>query len=474
MDNSLLKPEILLNKKNIDPKIIWGDFLRIIKENVPTITFNTWFLPIKPIEVSDSTLKIQVPNSFFIEWIDEHYNTLINNAVSKLIGDDGKLVYIVNESEEKEAPLFKENSAQTSLVKENITVTENDDRPEYENFLNPRYNFDNFIKGEGNQLARAACYAISENPGKTTFNPLFLYGGVGLGKTHLMHAVGNKILQSFPDKKTIYLSSDIFTVQFVESIQNNKINEFSALYKSMDVLIIDDIQFLIGKEKTQDLFFHIFNNLHQSGKQIILSSDKPPRDLKGLNERLISRFQWGLTADIQPPDFETRIAILKNKSNSYGIDLSNEIIEFIAHNITSNIRELEGCLIKLLANASLNSKEIDFELTKKTVKEIATGRQVDISIDFITKVVCDYFKVEENKVREKNRKKEVVIARQVAMYLSKKMTRSSLKTIGLHFGGRDHSTVIHAYNNVERIMDDDFETRESIDSIRNKIEMSVA
>ncbi|MGD8779866.1 MAG: chromosomal replication initiator protein DnaA [Ignavibacteria bacterium] len=464
----------MLNKNSITPKLIWGDFLRIIKENVPTITFNTWFLPIKPIEINNSVLKIQVPNSFFIEWIDEHYNTLINNAVSKLLGEDGKLIYLVNESEESETPLFKDDSSQISRVKANNHIIENEDGHEYENYLNPRYNFENFIKGEGNQLARAAAYAISENPGKTTFNPLFLYGGVGLGKTHLMHAVGNKVIQNFPDKKTIYLSSDIFTVQFVESIQNNKINEFSALYNSMDVLIIDDIQFLIGKEKTQDFFFHLFNNLHQSGKQIILSSDKPPKDLKGLNERLISRFQWGLTADIQPPDFETRIAILKNKSKSYGIELSNEIIEFIAHNITSNIRELEGCLIKLLANASLNSKEIDFELTKKTVKEIATGRQVDISIDFITKVVCEYYKVDENKVREKNRKKEIVIARQVAMYLSKKMTRSSLKTIGLHFGGRDHSTVIHAYNNIERIMGDDLQTRDSIDSIRNKIEMSVA
>lgn len=242
----------------------------------------------------------------------------------------------------------------------------------------------------------------------------------------------------------------------------------------MDVLIIDDIQFLIGKEKTQDLFFHIFNTLHQSGKQIVLSSDKPPKDLKGLNERLISRFQWGLTTDVQPPDFETRIAILKNKSENYGIYLTNEILEFIAQNITSNIRELEGCLIKLLANSSLNSKEIDFELAKKTVREIATTRQVNISIDFITKIVCEFFKVEENKVREKNRKKEVVLARQIAMFLSKKMTRSSLKTIGLHFGGRDHSTVIHAYNSIDKTMMEDIKIRESIDTIKNKIEISVA
>jgi chromosomal replication initiator protein len=241
----------------------------------------------------------------------------------------------------------------------------------------------------------------------------------------------------------------------------------------MDCLIIDDIQFLIGKEKTQDLFFHIFNTLHQSGKQIILSSDKPPKDLKGLNERLISRFSWGLTTDIQPPDFETRIAILKNKASNFGINLSNEIFEYIAYNITSNIRELEGCLIKLLANASLNGKDVDFELTKQTVKEISTKKQVNISIEYITNSVCKHFDVDENKVREKNRKKEVVIARQVAMYLSKKLTKSSLKTIGLHFGGRDHSTVIHAYNSVEEMIKEDKQFKQTVDELRNKIEMSI-
>lgn len=222
------------------------------------------------------------------------------------------------------------------------------------------------------------------------------------------------------------------------------------------------------------MFVQIFNILHQTGKQIILSSDKAPKDLKGLNERLISRFSWGLSADIQPPDFETRVAILKNKSETYGISLSNEILEYIAYNITSNIRELEGCLIKLLASSSLNSKEIDFELVKKTVKEVSTNKQVNISIDFITKVVCEFFNVEENKVREKNRRKEVVLARQVAMYLSKQLTKSSLKTIGLHFGGRDHSTVIHAQTSIEQLITDDTQLREIIDSLKNKIEMSAA
>lgn len=447
---------------------VWKECLGLIKENVPFITYNTWFLPIKPFELEKSTLKIYVPNNFFVEWIEEHYNTLINKTISQVLGSDGKLAYVIYEdwvsSEEPELP-FSSNgsSAQAAQSKPR----------DFETYLNPRYIFENFIKGEGNQLARAAAIAVGENPGQTSFNPLFIYGGVGLGKTHLIHAIGNKILERFPDKRVVYISSDAFTVEFVEAIQGDTVNEFSSFYKSMDALIIDDIQFLVGKEKTQDLFFQIFNTLHQSGKQVVLSSDKPPKDLKGLNERLISRFSWGLSADIQPPDFETRVAILKNKSEVYGINLSREILEYIAQNITSNIRELEGCLIKLLANASLTSKEIDFDLVKKTVKEVSTNKQVNISIELITKVVCEYFNLEENKLREKNRRKEIVLARQVAMYLSKQLTKSSLKTIGLHFGGRDHSTVIHSQTSIETLIVGDQKMKEIIDSLKNKIEMRV-
>lgn len=467
--------QLLVSTMGNDPKIIWKECLKVIKENVPFITYNTWFLPIKPIHIEKSTLKIQVPNSFFIEWIDEHYNTLINKTIHQILGNNAKLAYVISEDLDKqEIETTIENKNTPPPPKQITTTTENSTKQDFESYLNPRYTFDNFIKGEGNQLARAAAIAIGDNPGETSFNPLFIYGGVGLGKTHLIQAIGNKIISNFPSKKVIYLSSDIFTVEFVEAIQSNTVNEFSNFYKNMDALIIDDIQFLIGKEKTQDLFFHIFNTLHQSGKQIILSSDKPPKDLKGLNERLISRFQWGLTADIQPPDFETRIAILKKKSEIYGISISPAILEYIAINITSNIRELEGCLIKLLANASLNSREISIELAKKIVKEIATDRKVNISIEFITKTVCEYLNVEENKVRDKNRRKEVVTARMIAMYLSKILTKSSLKTIGLHFGGRDHSTVIHAYNTVELTISEDMGFKETVDTIKNKIELSVS
>ncbi|MHB8929464.1 MAG: chromosomal replication initiator protein DnaA [Melioribacteraceae bacterium] len=449
-------------------KDLWKECLSLIKENVPFITYNTWFLPIKPFELENSTLKIYVPNNFFIEWIEEHYNTLINKTVSQVLGDSGRLVYVIYEEKET----AEEQTKETPSIG-NATTAPQIIKRDYETYLNPRYTFENFIKGEGNQLARAAAMAVGDSPGQTSFNPLFIYGGVGLGKTHLIHAIGNKILEKDQNKRVIYISSDAFTVEFVEAIQSNTLNEFSGFYKSMDALIIDDIQFLVGKEKTQDLFFQIFNTLHQSGKQVILSSDKPPKDLRGLNERLISRFSWGLSADIQPPDFETRVAILKNKSEVYGINLSREIVEYIAQNISSNIRELEGCLIKLLANSSLNSKEIDFELVKKTVREVSTNKQVNISVELITKVVCEYFGVEENKLREKNRKKEVVLARQVAMYLSKQLTKSSLKTIGLHFGGRDHSTVIHSQTSIEELALKDPKMKEILDSLKTKIEISV-
>ena len=462
--------EISESIKVEDHTTVWKACLLRIKDSVSMMTYNTWFLPIKPVELKNSNLKVQIPSQFFWEWIDEHFNVLITRSITEILGKEAKLTYVIAEEmsigESNDAPVEK-TPAQNNLQEKAKP------KHSFESNLNTRYTFDNFIKGEGNQLARAAAGAISDNPGGTSFNPLFLYGGVGLGKTHLIQAIGNQIVKNFPEKKVIYLSSDIFTVEFVESIQTNKVNEFSNFYRSMDVLIIDDIQFLIGKEKTQDLFFHIFNTLHQSRKQIILSSDKPPKDLKGLDERLISRFQWGLTADIQPPELETRIAILKRKAETYGMLVSNEILEYIATNITSNIRELEGCLIKLLASVSLSSKEITFELAKKTVKEIATDRKTStLTIETITKVVCEHLGVAENKIRDKTRKKEIVLARQIAMYLAKELTLSSLKTIGLHFGGRDHSTVIHACNSIEDYKRKDSSFQLIIDDIRNKVDLA--
>jgi len=456
----------LNNSGFYDASSAWKECLKSIKENVTLMTYNTWFLPIKPVELKDNTLKIQIPSQFFWEWIDEHYNTLINRTLVEILGAGAKLSYLI--AEENEHPEVSKTNSKPVIQ---LVPEANSQVPKHETYLNPRYTFDNFIKGEGNQLARAAAGAISENPGGTSFNPIFIYGGVGLGKTHLIQAIGNKIRTLFPNKKVIYLSSDIFTVEFVEAIQSNTVNEFSNFYRGMDVLIIDDIQFLIGKEKTQDHFFHIFNTLHQSRKQIILSSDRAPKDLKGLDDRLISRFQWGLAADIQPPELEMRIAILKKKSEDYGLDLSPDIFEYIANNITSNIRELEGCLIKLLANASLGSKSINLELAKQTVKEIATDRKVNVTIETITNIVCEILNVDENKIRDKTRKKEIVMARQIAMYLSKELTKSSLKTIGLHFGGRDHSTVIHACTMVEEYATKDQALKDIINSVRTQVEL---
>ena len=470
MDNlKFINLEISNSSTSVDANTVWKKCLLHIKENVTLMTYNTWFLPIRPVSFEDNNLKVQLPNQFFWEWIDEHFSTIVNKTIFDVIGPAGKLSYIISDDkDQKEEEIVKKNIP-VEVVKTKVVEPA---LPKHETNLNPRYRFDNFIKGEGNQLARAAAGAISDNPGGTSFNPFFVYGGVGLGKTHLIQSVGNTILEKFPEKKVIYLSSDSFTVEFVEAIQSNRVNEFSGFYRNMDVLIIDDIQFLIGKEKTQDLFFHIFNTLHQSRKQIILSSDKPPKELKGLDERLISRFQWGLSADIQPPELEMRIAILKNKAEDYGMNVSTEILEFIAGSITSNIRELEGCLIKLLANASLNSREITLELAKKTVKEIATDRKINITIEDISKAVCQYLNIAENKIREKTRKKEIVLARQLAMYFSKELTKNSLKTIGLHFGGRDHSTVIHACTSIEHMRNSDNSMKDLIDSIRNKLELN--
>ena len=464
----------LLEKSNlVDHSVIWKNCLSKIKDSVTLMTYNTWFLPIKPIQISNNVLKVELPSQFFWEWIEEHYNSLINKTIAEVIGPEAKLSYIIHDIPEQHDNIPENgNGAKDKITVGTITSTV---KHNFESFLNTRYTFDNFITGEGNQLARAAAGAISNNPGGTSFNPFFVYGGVGLGKTHLIQAIGNEIVKNFPNKRVIYLSTDIFTVEFVEAIQSNRVNDFSNFYRSMDVLIIDDIQFLIGKEKTQDLFFHIFNILHQSKKQIILTSDKPPKNLKGLDERLTSRFQWGLSADIQPPELETRIAILKKKAEAYGMAVSGEILDYIATNITSNIRELEGCLIKILANSSLNSKEITFELVKETVKEIATDKKIiNINIDSITKTVCNHFNIAENRMREKTRKKEVVQARQIAMYLSKELTNSSLKTIGLHFGGRDHSTVVYACNSIETSKENDSALKKLLSDLRNQLEFSSA
>lgn len=448
---------------NPTPQAVWNQCLDIIKENVNPQSYRTWFLPIVPIGLQGSELTIQVPSQFFFDWLEEHYPHIIRNTLSQILGEGANPVYTIlkNSSSLENEPVIS--------TKKSPGVYMGD-----ETHLHSKYNFDNFVEGRSNQFAKAAALAVSEAPGKTSFNPLVFYSGVGLGKTHLIQAIGNFALAKGSARRIRYVSSEKFTIEFINSIQNNKTTEFSQIYRNVDILLVDDIQFFMSKERTQEEFFHTFNTLHQKGKQIVLSSDRPPKDLHGLEERLLSRFQWGLVADIQPPDLETRIAILQQKAEMDNIDLRMEIIEYIATNITTNIRELEGSLIKLLAFSSLKGMDITLDLAKMVLKDIVTVKRKDLTIEEIQSVVCQYFEIPDDLLRGKSRKKEIALARQIAMYLSKNMTHYSLKSIGLHFGGRDHTTVIHAVRTIENGMNDPNRTnlQDTVGHLKKKIEIA--
>ena len=324
-----------------------------------------------------------------------------------------------------------------------------------------------------NRLARSAGLAVAKKPGKTAFNPLVIFGDVGLGKTHLAHAIGNEVQKQHDGKTVLYVSSEKFTGQIIESIKNNAVNDFVTFYQMVDVLIVDDIQFLANKQKTQEIFFHIFNQLHQSGKQIILTSDRPPKDLDGMEERLISRFKWGLSADLQVPDFETKVAILEAKMNREGVDIPSDVVEFICYNIKNNIRELEGVLVSLIAQSSLNSQEIDVDLAKNVIRNFVTQINKEITLDFIKSLVAEHFDVPVDKLGGKTRKRQFVIARQLSMYLAKNLTGKSLKAIGQMFGGRDHSTVIYSIKTVQDLMETDLVFKDTVAELEKKIKLSL-
>jgi chromosomal replication initiator protein len=455
----------------------WDRCLEIVRPQVTSLSFKTWFQPIVALKLEGQALTVQVPSQFFYDWIDEHYNVLIRSAISSVLGPSGSLFYSValddvhEQGQEAQLQPPPTSGPVHSPFSPHISLRATERLAPPLTNLNPRYTFDNFIKGDSNQLARAAAMAVANNPGGTSFNPLVLYAGTGLGKTHLMHALGNHALQTGKAQRVVYVSSEKFTVEFVEAIQADRINEFSQFYRSVDLLIVDDIQFFSGKEKTQDNFFHTFNTLYQLGKQIVLSSDVPPKELKGLDDRLISRFQSGLTADIQPPDLETRIAILHKKSEENSLELPQDVIDFIASNVTTNIRELEGCLISLLARASLEARDVDLALARDVLRVIIQDVKSPVTIDEIQRIVSEFYDIPPDLLRAKTRKQEVVLARQVAMYLSKKLTNSSLKTIGLHFGGRDHSTVIHAYQSVEDHLSTDPLFKQNIEQLERLIQV---
>jgi chromosomal replication initiator protein len=450
---------------------IWSKTLSLIRENLNEQTIITWFDPITPISFTDNRLTVQIPSQFYYEFIEKHYSELIKASLQKTIGDNAEILYSVVMNNKSEV---LENQKKVSIAPppQKISPVDNNGR-NYATQLNDRYTFENFVEGGNNQFARAAALAVSNSPGKTTFNPLVIYGGVGLGKTHLIQAVGNAILQkNGANSKIFYVSSEKFTVDFIDSIKHNRAPEFSLNYRNIDVLLVDDIQFFTTKERTQEEFFHTFNTLHQNEKQIVLTSDRPPKELKGIEERLISRFQWGLVVDIQPPDLETRIAILEKKAEENELKLAQEIIEIFATNITSNIRELEGSLIRLMAKSSLEGADVTIDLAKAVLKDLSLGNRRSLSVEEIQRIVCEHYKIPEDMVRAKNRKKEVALARQISMYLSKTVTPHSLKTIGLHFGGRDHSTVIHAIQSIKQARKKDKAIKEDLAALERKLELA--
>jgi chromosomal replication initiator protein len=464
---------------------VWDNCLKFIRDNVSAQSFKTWFDPIKPVKLENKVLTIQVPSQFFYEWLEEHYITLLKSAIKKELGAEGRLEYsiIVDNNSSAQPYSVKVPTTDKKVVLNpgvNLPINVGNKgvsiygvpglkKVNVESNLNANYTFENFVEGDCNRLARSAGYAVARNPGGTSFNPLLIYGGVGLGKTHLAHSIGIEIKKNFPNNTVLFVSSDKFTSQFIEAIKNNNTNDFVNFDQLIDVLIIDDVQFFAGKEKTQDVFFHIFNHLHQNGKQIILTADKPPVELQGMEHRLLSRFKWGLSADLQVPELETRIAILHKKLYNEGIELPEEVVEYLAYSITTNIRELEGALISLIAQSSLNKKEITLDLAKKMIDKFVKNTAREISIEYIQKVVCDYFKLNIDVMKSKTRKREVVQARQIAMFFAKNYTKSSLATIGAHCGGKDHATVLHACKTVNNLMETDKRFKAYVDELEKKI-----
>ena len=451
---------------------VWSRCLEFIKDNITEQPFNTWFAPIVPVELEGNTLKIKVPSKFFCEWLEENYISLLKSAMTFTLGVNSRLVYIVD------TPLTKEQLPSTNrpeLAKQTLTLATETKDPGLKNpfvipgireitvdpQLNLHQNFDNFVEGASNRLARSAGMAVANKPGGTAFNPLFIFGGVGLGKTHLAHAIGVDIKEKYPKKKVLYVSAEKFTQQFISAStakdkDKNTLNDFIHFYQLIDVLIVDDIQFLSGKVKTQDAFFHIFNHLHQNGKQVILTSDKAPVDLFDIEQRLLSRFKWGLSAELQTPDYETRYKILENKFYNDGAEIGEDIIAYLAENIRTNVRELEGVSNSLIAQAAFNRKEYSIELAQSIIDKSVKNNRNDLTIDHIQQIIADYFGLDIESLHSKTRKRNVVQARQLAMFFSKKYTKNSL------------STVLHACKTVENLIETDRAFKKYVSDLETK------
>ncbi|MBT3252320.1 MAG: chromosomal replication initiator protein DnaA [Candidatus Marinimicrobia bacterium] len=438
----------------------WNNCLEYIKERIPEQAFQTWFDGIAISTITSDGVVLQVPNQFHYEWLESKYRHLIDSAVKEFFDNPLIVNYSVvvsNKKSDEIPPLIQ---------KENTILSGYHEKTQ----LHSRYTFESFIEGKGNQLAKAASVSVSEKPGQTPFNPLLIYSGTGLGKTHLLQATGNYCIRHFPSMRVRYLTSEKFMLDFIRAIQENKSADFANTYRGVDMLLLDDVQFFQNKEQTQEQFFHLFNELYQQGKQIILTTDRPPAELKGLKDRLISRFQSGLMVDIQPPDLETRIAILMKKAEDDKLEISFDIIEYIASHIKRNVRELEGTMVRLLALSSLYRKDITMELAQKVLEDIL-GRDafMGITIDHVVKYTSKEWKVSERQLMGKGRKMEVAMARQIAMYISRELTSASLFNIGMHLGGRDHSTVIHACRTIEKKMSEDKELKKRIEKMKKEL-----
>lgn len=450
---------------------LWDRCLSSLSRRVSKHMFFTWLKPTKAEFVDTDSFNILVPNRFAANWLRERYRSQITEALAEISGRnwnfDFKILNLPIQAE-----MFGGNGNGNG---NHVEVSDDGDEVEIVRpaapppKLNPRYQFETFVVGDSNTFAHAACEAVADAPGENRYNPLFIYGGVGLGKTHLVQAIGNAVCQTQPHLRVLYVSSEEFTNEFIRSLSTKSVHEFSNRYRTVDLLLLDDIQFFTGKESTQEQFFHTFNALHQAGKQIVLTADRAPRDILGLEERLLSRFSWGLVADIQPPTLETRIAILQKKADSDGVIVPQDVLTYIADSITSNVRELEGALVRLVAYASLRRKELTMALAQDVLKDTIRSKAKPVTIEQIQKEVAAYYKISEELLKSKKKTQEIVIARQVAMYLSRTLTNSSLKLIGVNFGNRDHSTVIHACQQVQDMMKSSIDFKLQIDKLINVI-----
>lgn len=457
-----------------DCKNLWNKCLDVIKDNIPEVAFNTWFAPIIPLKYKDNILTVQVPSQFFYEYLEDKYLDLIQQTLYREIGEGTILNYrILIETETNtavemrgEAKSLPSDAKTARKVSAKVpSPFEKVETVDFDSQINPKYTFLNFFEGESNRLARTAADAVAINPAKTAFNPLFVHGCSGVGKTHLCHAIGSKIQDLHPDKKVLYISAHLFKIQYTDARRFNTINDFINFYQSIDVLIIDDIQELSGLEKTQNTFFHIFNHLHQNNKQLIMTSDCAPMDMQGMEERLLTRFRWGLTTKLDRPDKELRKKILKHKIVSDGLSIPENVIDFIAENVTENVRDLEGIVVSLMAHSIINNREIDMSLARRVMEQSIKFEKKRITVQKIQDVVSAFFNIKRDLIQSASRKREIVQARQVTMFFIKKHTELSLSQIGTQVGNRNHATVLHACNTVKDLVEVDKGFRSDIEEI---------